>query len=431
MFIIYMEELIVYKNLYINLYLVLLITEKSKKKILLFFVFHSKIYDVKKVIFLTKMDNEDEFHLLYFRDDEIDKKDNKKKQVFVTKRINGRKSENKKKKKDVELEEENKNDDKFSFDNEIVIGVTRFPDEKDIKRSEQKKLNRKKHNKKKRKKSKNHSNNSSSSVNKNDFKNNIDNENSRKKSYKKTKTLDNLKLIRKILLVFIILGVIVFAFTTPIFNINNIEVVGNQELVTTNTIKSLSGLKIGQNIFQNNKKDIINSIKENKYIDSVNIRRVLPSTIKIEVSERKIKYQIQLIQGYVYISEQGYILEVSSEKKSVPLLEGYEATEEELLNSNRLASGDLEKLNLVSKILNASKDIGIGNLITSINFENNNNLIIYLESKLKQIYIGDTSNLSDKMLYVKVMIESEEGHSGKIFVDGNINEGFKPYFREE
>ena len=56
---------------------------------------------------------------------------------------------------------------------------------------------------------------------------------------------------------------------------------------------------------------------------------------------------------------------------------------------------------------------------------------MYLESKSKKINVGDTTNLTNKMLYVQKILENEEGKSGSVFVNGDISAGFKPYFREE
>lgn len=102
-----------------------------------------------------------------------------------------------------------------------------------------------------------------------------------------------------------------------------------------------------------------------------------------------------------------------------------------MLNLKRLKTEDLEKLNQVTKIMEAAKNIQIQNWITEINIENKEDCILYLESKNKKIYLGDTSNLTNKMLYIQRILENEEGKSGLAFVNGDISSGFKPYFREE
>ena len=67
------------------------------------------------------------------------------------------------------------------------------------------------------------------------------------------------------------------------------------------------------------------------------------------------------------------------------------------------------------------------NLINSLK----NDYTIYLEEKKKKIHIGNTSNLSNKMLYILAIMEQEDGKEGDIYVNGDLNNKFQPYFREK
>ena len=187
---------------------------------------------------------------------------------------------------------------------------------------------------------------------------------------------------------------------------------------------------MGENIFRFNN-NMIQNVKQNTYIEKVEIQRKMPGTVVISVKERKIKYQINLINSYVYLDKNGYLLENSAERKNVPVIVGFSIKEDEMLNEKRLKDNDLEKLANAAKIIEAAKAINIDNLITEVNVEDKNNTILYLESKSKKINVGDTTNLTNKMLYVQKILENEEGKSGSVFVNGDISAGFKPYFREE
>ena len=331
---------------------------------------------------------------LYFSDDEIDSNTNGEKKVYVTKRINGKESHQK-------IEKEKKNN--FDFNNEIVIGVTKKEPQNLDKSKEEKKQNK------------------NSKKNNTIRKNKTNRKKKRKKSSKKMITFASCFLLIAI--------VIIFALTTPIFNINYIEVTGNSK-ISSDTIISISQLKKGQNIFKFNNSTIQN-IKENNYIDEVKIKRKLPGTIIISVKEREIKYQIKLLNSYAYIDKNGYILEVSTVKKEVPIIVGFNIDENELINKNRLEVEDLEELNKILKVLDSAKTINIDSIITEINIENKDNYYLYIESQNKKIYIGDTSNLTKKMLYIKKILEEESDKSGTIFTNGDISSGFKPYFRQE
>lgn len=331
---------------------------------------------------------------LYFSDEELDNETTGEKKVFVTKRINGKESHvkaskiKKENKKDIKKESERK--EKFNFNDEIVIGVNFI---RPVKNEEEEKKENKK-NKKKKKKNK-----------------------------------YNVKLITFVSCFLLVIASVIFALTAPIFNIAKIEVTGNSKVQTEN-IKSLSGLKIGENIFKFNS-SVISNIKENAYIENVEVKRALPDTVKIEVTEREVKYQVNLINSYVYIDKYGYILENSAEKKDVPTIVGLKITEDDLMKKSRLEGKDIETLNKILKITEAAKIINIDNIITEINTENDTDYVLYIESEAKTIYIGDTSNLTNKMLYIQKILQNEKGKSGKVFVDKDMTTGFKPYFREE
>lgn len=260
--------------------------------------------------------------VLYFSDEEIDNETNGEKKVFVTKRINGKESHVKvresKPKANVKQEKiEDKNE--FYSNNEIVIEVKN-------KENYETEINPKRRNKKETKKK-----------NKREFKKEVKKQNKRKSNKREPKHYEDFepqnrklnkqkkrkKKSKKIMvtifsIIILVAVIIIFSLTAPIFNITDIEVEGNEK-IASDTIISLSGLKKGENIFKFND-SIIEKIKENTYIQNVKISRKLPGTINIKVEEREVKYQINLINSYVYIDKNGYILENSAEKRQIPVI---------------------------------------------------------------------------------------------------------------
>ena len=238
------------------------------------------------------------------------------------------------------------------------------------------------------------------------------------------------KILTIILLLAIIVAGIVFTLVSPIFNIQEIEVVNN-ELLSSDTIISLSGLQTGQNLFKFSKIKTKNEIKTNPYIESVKISRKIPSTIKISVVERQRDFNVEFLNGYAYINKQGYILEISEEKLDVPTIQGVSTDAEQIVAGNRLNVEDLEKLEVVIEIMDICKSYELDTKITSINIENKNNYIIYMEEEKKEIYLGDETNLNNKMLYVPIMLEENKDAEGTIYLNGDLNSNFKPRFKEK
>ncbi|MCI8310257.1 MAG: FtsQ-type POTRA domain-containing protein [Clostridia bacterium] len=129
------------------------------------------------------------------------------------------------------------------------------------------------------------------------------------------------KFICLILVIFVAVGLIIISSTCSIKNIN-IVIDGKieQELLTANVnnelentqvkdtnkityeeVKSLSGLSIGQNMFEKSKTEIINSLKTNPYVDDVKISKKINGILTIDLTQRKVAYLINYAGAYIYI----------------------------------------------------------------------------------------------------------------------------------
>lgn len=141
-----------------------------------------------------------------------------------------------------------KEDDKFNFDNEIVIGVNIIPDSKKNKQPYNQKKEKQKSSKKKQNKAKKNINNLNR---KNSTENNINKGNKNNKGYRNKKLTEeqqrkikkNKKIIKCIMLSTVFIGSIIFFMTTPVFDVSEINVVGN-EYISSEKILSLSGINI-------------------------------------------------------------------------------------------------------------------------------------------------------------------------------------------
>jgi len=250
-------------------------------------------------------------------------------------------------------------------------------------------------------------------------------EKKRKKRNKRVKLL-----IKLFLIVLLIGGAIIFAMTSPLFNIKEIKVTNNSQ-VSSDTIISLSEIKIDENIFKFYKGNASKKIKENAYIENVSIERKIPNTVEIKVEERTPKYSIDFMGKFMYINNQGYFLELSEDSKGLIIIYGITTEEEKVIPGSRLNNEDLNRLEEVIKIISSANENGLEGKVTSVDISNKNDYTIYLEEKKKKVHIGNTSNLSNKMLYILAIMEQENGKEGDIYVNGDLNNKFQPYFREK
>ena len=312
----------------------------------------------------------------------------------------------------------NKNNNKVGLaDNEIIIGVNTKPIEKTS--------NTKNNKSKKKKKSKSKTNsNKNKNITKKD-KLNI------KKDIKKKKKNKILSFCIKLIIILILCVVaLIYLITSPIFNISRIEIIGNNK-ITADTYISLSGITIGNNIYDLSKKKIIENIKENPYVDTVEIKRKLPSVVEITVTERTASYMLGILNSYAYINNQGYILEINEEQINAPVITGYFTNEEEIVIGNRLNEEDLVKLEMVFKIMDTIYVNGITEIVNEINVSDQNNYTLIFSEEGKTVYLGNGSNLTDRIgVYLKAILQKEKGKSGEIFINGDLNQD-KVFFREK
>ena len=241
------------------------------------------------------------------------------------------------------------------------------------------------------------------------------------------------RIIKCITLLTIIAGVIVFALISPIFNIQDIKVINNIQ-IPTETIISLSQIEIGENIFKFITNKVKKEIKTNPYIEKVNIKRQLPNKIEINIEEREKDYNVEFLNGYAYINKQGYILEISEQKiENLPIIQGISTNDEEISAGKRLNTDDLSKLETVIQIMNICKNYEISEKVSKIDITDKNNYIVYMETEKKVIYLGDESNISNKMLYIPTILKENKEKEGNIYIDKDkdtVNK-YRARFREK
>lgn len=248
---------------------------------------------------------------------------------------------------------------------------------------------------------------------------------------KQRKSRRTKRIIKWVSIIAIVAAAIIFALTSPLFNINEIKI-ENNNFLSEEKIISLSGLNKGQNIFRFLESDVEKHLKEDSYVESAKIERQLPNTVKIDVKERNRDFCIKFLNGFAYINNQGYILEIVEENNGVTIIEGIETPEEEIQQGARLNNTDLKKLEVAIQIMTIAKENEINSKITSIDISNKNEYILYLAEEKKTAYLGNSNNLTTKILYIKEIMEKYEvGKEGSIYVNGDFSKNFKPYFREK
>lgn len=236
------------------------------------------------------------------------------------------------------------------------------------------------------------------------------------------------KIVRWTSLIVCIIGITIYILMSPLFSVRKITVSTDGKL-TDQEIISLAAINLNENTFKFTKKQIVNNIKENAYVDEVIFERKLPNEVQITIKERVPALMITYGNAYVYLNNQGYMLEISKEYQDLQILKGIKTSNEEIEVGKRLCNEDLEKLTTVLKIMEIAKNEEILDLITAIDISDSTNYKLIMEKEEKYVYLGDCSMLEERMLWVKTIMNNEKDIPGEIFVNMNLNIE-NPFFRE-
>lgn len=221
---------------------------------------------------------------------------------------------------------------------------------------------------------------------------------------------------------------LVLLLSSRLFDIKEINVNGISKL-TKEEVISISQIPTNTNIFALNKLKAKYRLLENSYIEDVYIKREYPSTISINVKEKVPTFMIQFANSYIYLNNQGYMLEVSTEALPLPTLLGIKTDLSNVKPGKRLDVEDLKKFNKLIQIMDISRNFELDTLITRIDITDTSNYTVYIDSEGKTVYLGDAVDLNTKILHLKEILNQNKGKAGEIFLDMDLNE-YDSRFRE-
>ncbi|MCD8215481.1 MAG: FtsQ-type POTRA domain-containing protein [Clostridiales bacterium] len=106
------------------------------------------------------------------------------------------------------------------------------------------------------------------------------------------------------------------ALVSPVFEIQEIQVVGNSKLSNDDVFELGEIDGIGQNIFIFNSGAVKNKLTASNYIKSVKITKKLPSTVVINIEERRVRGYVPYMGSYLYIDIDGRVIDVKADMEA-------------------------------------------------------------------------------------------------------------------
>ena len=209
---------------------------------------------------------------------------------------------------------------------------------------------------------------------------------------KKKKRKKKNYLLRFVIFVAVVVGAILL-MRSSLFYVQSIEVTGNQFYTPAQVIE-MSGLTTGKNMFFETKtRPARYALLETPYIKLANIKRVPPSTIRIELTERIEYATIPNEEGeFILIDNEGMVLSIKDKQPQLPLLEGMN-----ILSVEPGKPLSIEQAYLLTDTLELLREVDATDLYFSR---------VYFSSVLVRAYINDNYYCEGKPIEIKNNIEN-------------------------
>ncbi len=227
----------------------------------------------------------------------------------------------------------------------------------------------------------------------------------------------------KFLTALIILCILaITALFLPCFNITNITVEGNKVLKSEEIIK-VSQTGRGYNLFRTSTRKAKKNLLKMPYIKGVKIKKILPTTLKIIVTEEDAAAYVVNGKNFVAINKEGRVLEVAKKMRDgimkMPGLKVSESAPGEMIKYKSNVTKEIQDLCMEklseNELIKKVAVLDISNA-SSVKIEFNNGLLVQ---------IGNTDEIDYKIKMIDTVLK--QGYGSGIF---NIENTAQPTYRK-
>ncbi len=210
-------------------------------------------------------------------------------------------------------------------------------------------------------------------------------------------------LMFKFILTFILFSygvykIYMFLYTSKLFEIKNVNI-SRGEMVKAEEVQNLSGYRPGINIFSINMERSSRRILTNAWIKEVTIRRILPDTVEILLSERMPRAMVALDHLYYVDDECNVFKKVDpGEPVNFPVITGL--NRDEILTGNEYGKNSIR---MALRLLDLIERSGMDEDISEINIDKIYGLSFFTKKGAVQVKLGFTDYEEKLMKFKKVM----------------------------
>lgn len=230
----------------------------------------------------------------------------------------------------------------------------------------------------------------------------------------------------------IIIGVAVLGTIlslTMFFNIEKINISGSGTYSETE-IEALCNINIGDNMFLIDKDKCREKLTSNlPYIYDITIKRKLPNTINIDITEAEPAYVIKNDdKTYTLLDDNLKVLENASKEKHPEAITIKKAIPVSNEPGYIIEFENEDTLNCIKSIVAAIKEVELSDVSVISSADKNNNSILYKNRITFEL--GDCKNLENKIYKALAACEELDKRNDKIKGKLNVSSGKEIYFTE-
>lgn len=233
------------------------------------------------------------------------------------------------------------------------------------------------------------------------------------------------KLVLAFCFFLICIIIVIFIGTkSSYFEIKTVIVKDNL-FVTKDEITLLANIR-GENIFLLDKNKIEQRVTSNPYIEKISIKRKLPSTAIIEVTEKKIRGVVKFQNGLINIDSEGKMVQLVSTfpNGKIPMIIGVKVSQYK--PNEELIKNDKDRLIALKSAMTISDYNESRYVFNSINISDPFNIVL-IANDGHVVKIGDWTNMQYKIAYAVSILKSSsiKGLNGFIQIQSDGNAIFK------